>query len=93
MSARIPRLVVIAASGFFALAIANSAAADVKSPNPKAPLCDKMRIAACHKACYDAYTKWILGNPKPGQVSKHRKELFQCYKNCKAEGWGAAVAE
>jgi hypothetical protein len=45
ISARIPRLVVSTASVFFALAIANSAAADETTPNPKAPLCDKIENA------------------------------------------------
>jgi hypothetical protein len=85
MSARIPRLVGIVASAFFALAIANSAAADEKTPNPKAPICNKKRAATCHNACYAAYNKFILDDPKPGEVSKHRKELFECYKTCKGE--------
>ena len=86
MFARIPHLVIITASVFFAMAIAKSAAADETKSNPAA-ICKKQR-ADCHKACYDAYDKWIMGNPKPAQVPIHKKELKECYKNCLAEPCG-----
>jgi hypothetical protein len=86
MIARIPLLVIITASAFFAIAIANSAAADETKSNPQA-ICKKQR-AACHKACYDAYDKWISGSPTPAQVPKHKKELKECYKSCLTEPCG-----
>ncbi len=40
------------------------------------------KVCQCQKACYATYEKFIFGNPKPGQVSKHRKEYFACKKAC-----------
>jgi hypothetical protein len=89
MSARFPRLVVIAASILFALANASSAVAD--DPN-KAP-CDLKRQKACHDACYQTYNNYIGGNPKPGQVHKHYIELTKCYAQCREQACGTVVPQ
>jgi hypothetical protein len=91
MFARIPRLVVIAAPVFFALAIASSAAADEKSPNPKAA-CNQKLISACQKRCYNTYEREILATGPPGEALKLRKQYFQCRKGCRAKECGTAVA-
>jgi len=40
------------------------------------------KICECQKACYATYEKFIFGNPKPGEVAKHRKQYFECKKGC-----------
>jgi hypothetical protein len=39
---------------------------------------------SCRGQCYETYEKYICGNPTPGKVGKHKKELKQCYQSCKA---------
>ena len=82
-------LTVIAAGVLFSAAIARPAAAVEKAPDSGGPQCSNQQAATCHSNCYAAYESFILGNPKPGQVEKHKKELAQCYKGCKAERCGA----
>jgi len=91
MFAMTPRLVVIAASVFVALAIANSAAADVTNKVPVSPVCNTKKIAACQKACYRTYQEAQMSLPAYQQKAK--RQYFQCVKGCKAEGCNATIAK
>jgi hypothetical protein len=94
MKARFPFVAVFAAFLFLAAPIANSAEANTKSPTPTTPptlstttlktACGSTVKNNCRGKCYVTYEKYICGNPKPGGVAPHRKELQECYQSCAA---------
>jgi hypothetical protein len=66
-----------------ASAAANSAEANVKGANPISA-CGSPEKNTCRGKCYYQYEQFICGDPKPGQIGKHKKELKECYQSCKA---------
>jgi hypothetical protein len=92
MKARFPFVAVFAAFLFLAAPIANFAEADTKTPTPSTPstlttlktACGSTVKNNCRGICYVQYEKYICGNPKPGGVKPHRKELQECYQSCAA---------
>ena len=94
MKARFPFVAVFAASLFLAAPIAHSATANgthQKTPCPTLTLttaCGSTVKDNCRGRCYFEYEKFICGNPKPGQVRQHKKELKQCNQSCKPSKCG-----
>jgi|HubBroStandDraft_1064217.scaffolds.fasta_scaffold242930_2 hypothetical protein len=57
---------------------------DTIRKSPAATCGNGENLKTCRGKCYAAYEKYILGDPTPGHVEQHRKELQQCYASCKA---------
>jgi hypothetical protein len=83
MKARFPFVAVFTAFLFLAAPIANSEEANGKNSN-LTTACGSKEKNTCRGKCYYEYEQFICGNPKPGQVGKHKKELKECYQSCKA---------
>lgn len=84
IKARYSLLAAIAAFIFLAAPIANAAEPEGKGGGGDPPCGPVKNPNSCRGQCLTTYNKFICGDPKPGQVGKHRHELMQCYKACKA---------
>jgi len=90
MKATFSFVAVFAAFLFLAAPIANSVTPKAKSGEANAQnatlttKCGSTVKNTCRGKCYYTYENYICGNPKPGQVAKHKKELQACYQSCKA---------
>jgi hypothetical protein len=77
-----PRAAVFAAFVFLGVTTAYSAEPAGKGDGSA---CGPVRNPnSCPGKCLTTYNNFICGDPKPGQVGKHKKELKQCYKACAA---------
>jgi hypothetical protein len=74
---------VFAAFLFVAAPVANSVEANGNS-STGTTACGSTEKNTCRGKCYYQYEQFICGNPKPGEVAKHKKELKECYQSCKA---------
>jgi hypothetical protein len=84
MNARLSGVAIIVACALVAAPVANSVEAP---PNPKQTAAttfgNSENLKTCRGKCYAAYEKYILGDPVPGGVAQHKKELRECYASCK----------
>ena len=94
MKEKFPFVAVFAASLFLAAPIAHS---DTAQGTHQQTPCSTLTLTTacgstvkdnCRGRCYFEYEKFICGNPKPGQVSQHKKELKECNQSCKPSKCG-----
>jgi len=74
--------VVIAAIALLAMPIAESSDCSGTGPTLKTA-CGSTIKNNCRGKCYCTYEAYTCGNPKPGGIAQHKKELNQCYAACK----------